>query len=304
MASAAASLPARWHIGIDLGGTKIEGILLDANHRECQRYRLETRAFEGYEAVLERIVHVYEHLADSAGDTAHTLGICTPGSISARTGLLKNCNATQLNGNPLQADLHRRLRRPFVLENDANCFALAEAGKGAGTGFGTVIGLVLGTGVGAGIVRDGSLLSGRHGIAGEWGHMSIDPNGPACYCGRNGCVERYLSGQALEQMYREVAGESLSLSCIVDRAREGEGHAPVLFDAFLANFAAAVANVVAILDPDAIVIGGGLASIDEIYSVGAERLSRAVFNDAFETPVLRNALGNSAGVIGAAMIGV
>jgi len=299
-----ADLTRQWHIGIDLGGTKIEGIVLDGGYRECMRLKLETRASEGYGRVLERIVHIYHTLSSALDNGAHTLGVCTPGSISVKTGLLKNCNATQLNGHPLQADLRERLGRPFALENDANCFAIAEARNGAGVGFGTVLGLVLGTGVGAGVVFDGRLLAGRHGIAGEWGHMAINPDGPSCYCGRKGCVERYLSGSALEASYLELSGQMIELSDIVGQARAGEKHSSVLLDKFLSDFASAVANVVAVLDPGVIVIGGGLASIDELYTVGVERLSRTVFNDSFETPVRRNALGNSAGVIGAAMIGI
>lgn len=304
MTDAEANLTPQMHIGIDLGGTKIEGIVLDGEYRECLRLRLETRASEGYERVLERIVHIYHMLRNAVGNGSHTLGICTPGSISGTTGLLKNCNATQLNGNPLQADLSGRLGHPFALGNDANCFAMAEARHGAGAGFGTVLGLVLGTGVGAGVVLDGRLLAGRHGIAGEWGHMAINPDGPSCYCGRKGCVERYLSGRALEASYLELSGQMVELSDIVGQARAGEKHSSVLLDKFLSDFASAVANMVTILDPDIIIIGGGLASIDELYTVGVERLSKTVFNDSFETPVHRNALGNSAGVIGAALLGI
>ncbi|WP_284425480.1 ROK family protein [Acidovorax sp. SUPP1855] len=294
----------RFHIGIDLGGTKIEGIVLDHQYRECRRIRMETRASDGYLPVLQRIIEMHSQLAAVVLGEEATLGICTPGSISKTTGLLKNCNATELNGHPLQADLRQRLGRPFAMENDANCFAIAEARQGAGSEHGCVLGLVLGTGVGAGIVVDGRVWSGRHGIAGEWGHMSIDPDGPACYCGRQGCVERYLSGTALEASYRQSTGQSADVARVVEMARHGDGAAVELLDRFLSQFAGAVANVVAVLDPDVIVIGGGLASMDELYEEGALRLQRMVFNDDFHTPVLRNRLGNSAGVIGAAMVGV
>jgi len=254
--------------------------------------------------VLQRIVGLYRGIAEETGGRPHTLGICTPGSISTKTGLLKNCNATQLNGHPLQADLKAGFARDFALDNDANCFAMAEACGGAGVGFGSVLGLVMGTGVGAGIVIDGKLLGGRHGIAGEWGHMSVDPAGPVCYCGRRGCVERYLSGQALESAYLRATGDMPGLAAIVERARGGEGAAAELLDRFLDDFAAAVASVVAVLDPEVIVLGGGLASIEELYADGAARLSRLVFNDAFDTPLVRNRLGNASGVIGAALIGI
>ncbi len=294
----------RFHIGIDLGGTKIEGIVLDHQYREYRRIRMETRASDGYAQVLQRIIEIHSQLALVALGGETTLGICTPGSISKTTGLLKNCNATELNGHPLQADLRERLGRPFAMENDANCFAIAEASHGVGSGHGCVLGLVLGTGVGAGIVVDGRLWSGRHGIAGEWGHMSIDPEGPACYCGRKGCVERYLSGTALEDRYHQSTGKRADAARIVEMARQGHGVAFDLLDRFLSQFAGAVANVVAVLDPDVIVIGGGLASLDELYEEGALRLQRMVFNDDFHTPVVRNGLGNSAGVIGAAMVGI
>jgi len=294
----------RFHIGIDLGGTKIEGIVLDDQYRECRRIRMETRACDGYAQVLQRIVDMHSQLGLVAAGKETTLGICTPGSISQATGLLKNCNATELNGHPLQMDLQQRLGRSFALENDANCFAMAEAGHGAGSGHECVLGLVLGTGVGAGIVVGGRLRGGRHGIAGEWGHMSIDPAGPACYCGRKGCVERYLSGSSLEARYLEDAGHWADAAGIVMMARQGDRIASALMDEFVEKFASALANVVAVLDPDVIVIGGGLASVDELYAEGVQRMREIVFNDGFHTPVLRNMLGNSAGVIGAAMAGV
>ncbi len=291
-------------IGIDLGGTKIEGVVFDEEFREVTRLRAQTRPDEGYPHVLERIVRLYESLGQSVGNATHTLGICTPGSISSKTGLLKNCNATELNGHPLLADLQQRLNRPLALENDANCFALAEAKSGAAVNVDVVLGIVLGTGVGAGIVVHGKLLTGRHGIAGEWGHTSVNPNGPPCYCGRRGCAERYISGRALQERYRERTGAAATVEGIVARARQGDTHASALLDDFLTDFAGAVANVIAVLDPQVIVIGGGLASIDELYDEAVLRLSRIVFNDSFDTPVLRNVLGNSAGVVGAALIGV
>ncbi|MDA8453250.1 ROK family protein [Acidovorax sp. GBBC 3334] len=295
---------ALYRIGIDVGGTKIEGIVLDAGGQECERLRSATPVQEGYEPVVESIARLYESLAERVGQGKHTLGIGTPGSISPATQLLRNCNATGLNGRPLYRDLEARIGRPFAMANDANCFALAESRMGAAAQSQEVLGIVLGTGVGAGLVVHGRLVEGRNGIAGEWGHMVLDSQGPACYCGRRGCVERYLSGPALEQAYRQATGTDMDAARIVDRARAGEGAAAAVFDRFLDRFAEALANVVAVLDPQAIVIGGGLASIDELYTEGVRRLLERVFCDAYTTPVLRNRLGNAAGVFGAAMVGI
>lgn len=294
----------RFRVGIDVGGTKIEGIVLDSHGGELTRLRRSTPVKDGYAAVVQGIVDVYRELADSVGDAEHTLGIGTPGSISPATGLLRNCNATVMNGNPLYSDLATRLRRPFAMTNDANCFALAEARLGAAAGAERVLGLVLGTGVGGGLVAGGRVVHGRNAIAGEWGHMVLDPAGPPCYCGRRGCTERYLSGPSFEQNYAATAGTATGAARIVELARKGDQRAGLVLDQFLARFAHAVANVIAVLDPDVIVLGGGLASIDEIYTVGARRLRDVVFSDTFDTPILRNKLGNEAGVFGAAMTGV
>ena len=278
--------------------------MLDDQRNELVRLRVQTDVAEGYRPVVNRIAQMYASLNSAIQNKPHTLGICTPGTVSNNTGLLKNSNATQLNGFPLKNDLGRLLKRPFALENDANCFALAEATFGAAKGYKNVFGLVMGTGVGAGIVVNGTLLNGRNRVAGEWGHMSIDPQGPICFCGRNGCVERYISGKALEESYYQLSGRRQPLEAIVQSAQAGESCALLVMEAFLDKFADAVANVVAVLDPDVIVVGGGLASIDYIFTEGRERLMRIVFGNAFDTPIVRNILGNTAGVIGAAIIGI
>ena len=299
------SAPAQpYRIGLDVGGTKIEGIVLDNQGREVVRLRRATPVAAGYGAVIENIAQHYRELAVCIGDAPHTLGMGTPGSISPSTALLRNCNATVLNGKPLKADLESRIGRSFCMANDANCFVLAEARLGAARPFQDVLGLVLGTGVGAGLVIGGQVVTGRNGIAGEWGHMVLDPSGPACYCGRRGCVERYLSGPSLAHAYGDCAGLSIDAQDVVRLARAGNPGAAATLDRFLDHFAHALANVIAVVDPQAIVLGGGLASIDEIYTQGVQRLRRLVFSDRFETPVLRNRLGNAAGVFGAAMIGV
>ncbi|WP_347483929.1 ROK family protein [Vandammella animalimorsus] len=292
-----------YRIGIDVGGTKIEGVVLDKDGNECIRLKYATPR-GSYSTIVQRIVDLYKDLSFFVGNEVHTLGIGTPGSISPTTGLLRSCNATQLNGHPLHRELERRIGKPFAIENDANCFALAEAQLGAAKEYEDVLALVLGTGVGAGLIVRGHLVSGRNRIAGEWGHMVLDPQGPQCYCGRRGCVESYLSGPALERQYTQITGQKLSTEQIVHRAQFNDQDACRILDHFTEYFAQAVASAVALVDPQTIVIGGGLASIDALYTKGAHRLRNLVFSDFYETPILRNQLGNSAGVIGAAMIGI
>lgn len=222
-----------YRIGLDVGGTKIEGIVLDGQGREFVRLRRATPVAGGYGAVVESIAQHYRELAACIGDAPHTLGMGTPGSISPSTALLRNCNATVLNGQPLQADLEVRIGRALRMANDANCFVLAEARLGAARQFQDVLGLVLGTGVGAGLVVGGQVVAGRNGIAGEWGHMVLDPSGPPCYCGRRGCVERYLSGPSLAHAYGGCAGHSIDAQGVVRLARAGNPGAAATLDRFL-----------------------------------------------------------------------
>ena len=288
-------------IGIDLGGTKIEGVVLDEQNRPIVRQRMATESGGGYAHIVERVARVVDALAPMASDTL-PIGVGTPGSVSQRTGLMKNCNTVCLNGRDLPGDLRGRLGRPVVVENDANCFALAEAVSGAGQGAPVVFGIIMGTGVGGGVVICGQLLRGAQHITGEWGHHSIDPGGPTCYCGRRGCVERYLSGPAVEEQCLTRTGAPATMAEIVTRARSREAAAGAVFDRFVDHFGRALANVVSILDPDVIVLGGGLSNIDELYEAGREAVARYVFNDELRTPILCNRLGDSAGVFGAAML--
>ena len=292
-------MPAR-SIGIDLGGTKVEGLVLDERLVPVHRVRLPTERERGYDHILGRIAAVVDDLRPHAPDV-RVIGIGTPGSLSARTGTLKNSNTTCLNGRPLASDLEARLGAAVRLENDANCFALAEARHGAAVGCGVVFGVILGTGVGGGIVVDGRVWSGPQHIAGEWGHHAIDPAGPRCYCGQRGCVETLLCGPALEAAYRE-AGERATAVEIAARASAGDPVATRVVDVWLDRFGRALANVVSILDPDAVVLGGGLSNIDALYTRGREAVARYVFNDELRTPILRNRLGDSAGVVGAALL--
>jgi fructokinase len=289
--------------GIDLGGTKIEGVVLDADGRERFRERVPTDQ-SSYDALLGGIERLYRRMADATGGAPHALGVGTPGAISRRTGLLKNSNTVCLNGMPVDRDLRTRLGRELAIENDANCFALAEALHGAGGGKRVVFGVILGTGCGGGIVVDGRVHRGLQAIGGEWGHMVIDPRGPLCYCGQRGCVETFISGSGLEKRHAEHTGERNSAQEIVAAWRRGEARATATMDDYFAHFGQSLANVIAVLDPDVVVLGGGLSNVDELYVRGVEEVAKRVFSDSLETPIVRHALGDSAGAIGAALIGV
>ena len=288
-------------IGIDLGGTKIEGVVLGPDGLPVMRRRVPTEQARGYDHIVETIGRLTDELRVLAPDCS-AVGIGTPGAVSSRTGLMKNSNTACLNGRDLPADLARRIGLRVIIENDANCFALAEAVSGAGRGARVVFGVIMGTGVGGGIVLDGRVWSGPQHIAGEWGHHSIDPNGPRCYCGQRGCVESTISGPAVQAQYREATGAALAMDEIVARARAGEMAAAAVFDRFLDRFGRSLANVTSILDPDVVVLGGGLSNLDELYDRGVAAVARYVFNDELRTPIRRNQHGDSAGVLGAAFL--
>jgi fructokinase len=290
-----------FRIGIDLGGTKTEGIVLDAAGRSVVRERVPTESARGYEAIVSRTAELVDRLRPHAPGAAH-VGIGTPGSTLVRDGRLKNSNTTCLNGRPLHHDLERVIGMPVRIENDANCFAVAEAVHGAGRGHRLVFGVILGTGVGGGIVIDGIPWAGRQHIAGEWGHHRLDPAGPKCYCAQRGCAETLLSGPALERAYAAEAGTSADAATIATRAEGGEPAAVRILEQYLDWFGRALANVVNILDPDVVVLGGGLSNLDALYDRGRGAVARYVFNDELRTPIVRNALGDSAGVIGAALL--
>jgi fructokinase len=288
-------------IGVDLGGTKIEGAVLDAAGRPIVRQRVPTEQQRGYEHIVEATGKLVDALRVQAPECG-AIGVGTPGAVSSRTGLLKNSNTACLNGRDLRGDLRMRIGLPVIVENDANCFALAEATSGAAQGSAMVFGIIIGTGCGGGLVVGGRLWSGPQHIAGEWGHHSIDPRGPECYCGQRGCVETYLAGPAVERAYAVRAGAPAGMAEIIACARTGEAAARAVFDDFLDHFGRALANVLAILDPDVVVLGGGLSNIEELYVEGRAAAARYVFNDELRTPILRNRLGDSAGVIGAALL--
>ena len=288
-------------IGIDLGGTKTEGIVMDASGGTVARERRATPAAQGYDAILANVAALVHDLEVRAGENCH-VGIGTPGSISTRTRLLKNSNTTCLNGKPVQQDLERLLKRTIRLENDANCFALSEARDGAGRGHDVVFGVIMGTGVGGGVVVRGQLVSGRQHIAGEWGHNVLEPDGPPCYCGKRGCVETFLSGPGLARDYATHGGASLTANDIVAHAASGEARARATLDRYLDRFGRALSVVVNILDPDVVVLGGGMSNIDALYTDGRARLAGYIFNDELRTEIARNQHGDSSGVRGAAQL--
>lgn len=295
-------------LGVDLGGTKIEAVLArrgPAGELEVvERRRVPTASEEGYEAVLGRAAGLIRSLAAGHDLAAIPIGMGMPGGTTRRGGLVKNSNAVCLNGRPFRADLASALGREIAFENDANCFALAETVLGAAAAHrdGIVFGVILGTGVGGGIVARGEIWSGGQGIAGEWGHHAIRSDGDqVCYCGNTGCLELYASGPAVELAYERQSGQHLSLAEIA-AARDVDPHADAAIRGLLEAFARGLANVIDILDPSAIVLGGGVSNLDVFYDEGARRVGELVFNDELTTPILRHALGDSAGVLGAALI--
>lgn len=289
-------------IGIDLGGTKIEGVVLDHDGNELLRKRVETRQSEGYQAILYTLVQLVGHLEAEVGKPC-SVGIGTPGAISAVTGRMKNSNTHCLNGQPLLEDLQTALDRPLRIANDANCFALSEALDGAGKGYGVVFGVIMGTGVGGGIVFNGQLHSGHQHIGGEWGHNILELDGPHCYCGHKGCVETLISGPGLSADFHRHGGDSaLVASDIEALATQGNVLAEAIMQRFFDRFGRAMAMVVNILDPDVIILGGGLSNVDRLYSEGRKRLVHYVFNDELITPILKNVHGDSSGVRGAAQL--
>ena len=286
-------------IGIDLGGTKTEGALVDRGGSVISRHRLATPRAEGYRAILNKIVSLVDQLESESGETC-SVGIAAPGAIDAQ-GRVKNSNTQCLIGAAFQSDLEACLERPIRVENDANCFALAEALFGAGRDMPSVFGVIMGTGVGGGIVIQQRLHTGPQHIAGEWGHNALDPDGPSCYCGQQGCIETYLSGPGFFADYRRLGGATAaSPEEVISKARENDPIAQEALDNLLERFGKAVAGVINILDPHVVVLGGGLSNIEELYDEGPRRIAKYVFNPTLETPIRRNLRGDSAGVLGAA----
>jgi predicted NBD/HSP70 family sugar kinase len=294
-------------IGVDLGGTKIEIIALADGGRELLRRRVATPR-EDYAAIIETIaalVHETERELGSVG----SVGIGTPGSISRATGLLRGSNSICLNGQPIAADLARRLGRDVRIANDANCFALSEATDGAGAGAEVVFGVILGTGVGAGIVVRGGVLTGPNAIAGEWGHNPLpwprdgERPGPPCFCGNTGCIEMFLSGPGLERDHLRLAAAPLTAHEIATRASIGDAECAATMAAYEERLARALAHIVNILDPDVIVLGGGMSNVERLYVSVPKLWQPWVFCDRVDTKLVRHSHGDSSGVRGAAWLG-
>jgi fructokinase len=297
-------------LGVDLGGTKIEAVLLRGEaHVEVARLRVATDQAEGYEAIVARTAKLVRDVVEVAGVTSDqvTFGVGMPGHVSRGSGLVKNSNTACLNGRPFREDLARAVGRPIAFENDANCFTLAEALAGAGAPYrdGVVFGVIMGTGVGGGLVVRGEVWPGIQGIGGEWGHHAVwagRSDARPCYCGQRGCLERYVSGPAVEEEYAARAGTRRTVQEIA-RCRVTDPHAAATIESFLDAFGRGVANLIDMLDPSAIVLGGGLSNLAVLLDEGRERVRGYVFNDELTTPIVKNTLGDSAGVIGAALVG-
>ena len=293
-------------LGIDLGGTKIELIALDADGAEVCRRREATPQGD-YWGTLETIRQLVLRAERERGETG-SVGIGTPGAISRASGRLKNSNSVCLNGQPLIEDLQRVLDRPVRMANDADCFALSEASDGAAAGRPVVFGVILGTGVGGGIVVKGRLLQGPNAIAGEWGHNPLpwpqadELPGPECYCGKRGCIETFLSGPGLARDFLQHAGQSLTGVEILARAESGDAEAELAFQRYEDRLARGLAHVINLLDPDAIVLGGGLSNCDRLYEEVPKRWGRYVFSDRVDTLLLPPRHGDSSGVRGAAWL--
>jgi len=293
-------------IGIDLGGTKIEAIALGDDGGELFRRRVPTPSGD-YEATLNAIAALVTSIEKEL-DAKGSIGIGTPGAISPRSGLIKNSNSVVLNGRPLDRDLVAKLGRPIRIENDANCFALSEAVDGAGRDASVVFGVILGTGVGGGIVIDKRVIAGRNRIAGEWGHNPLpwprveELPGPPCYCEKSGCIETFLSGPGLARDHRIRTGKDLSANEIASAADTGDKDAGAVMEAYEDRLARGLAHVVNIVDPDVIVLGGGLSNIERLCRNVPALIRRYVFSDDVATPILRAMHGDSSGVRGAAWL--
>ncbi|MDX1253244.1 MAG: ROK family protein [Gammaproteobacteria bacterium] len=295
-----------FRIGVDLGGTKIEAIALDSAGVERVRRRVPTPSGD-YHATLRAIAALVAGIEAELGG-AGTVGIGTPGAVSRATGLLKNSNSTCLNGQPLRQDLERLLARPVRLANDADCFALSEATDGAAAGAAVVFGVIIGTGVGGGVVAHGRLLAGPNAIAGEWGHNPLpwpQPGewpGPPCYCGKTGCIETLLSGPGMSGEHHAVTGERRMPDEIAARAAVGDQRCEATLARYEDRLARALAGVINILDPEVIVLGGGLSNLARLYANVPRLWSRYVFSDRVDTRLVPPAHGDSSGVRGAAWL--
>ncbi len=295
--------------GIDLGGTKIEGLILkNLNDPEVLfRDRVPTEANQGYEHILSQVKKIVDAMENAHGHKPDTIGFSTPGVLDPKLGTMKNCNTVVLNGQRMKDDLERILGVKTEMANDADCFALAEARYGVVKeqfpDARVVFGVILGTGVGGGLVVDGRAIVGLQGIAGEWGHNFLDESGGPCYCGKSGCVENVISGPALERYYFKETGNRKPLKDIVALAESKvDPTAQKTILRLIEFFGKGLSVIINIVDPDVIVIGGGVGNIDLLYDRGLDSVRKYVFNNRLDTPIVRPSLGDSAGVFGAAFL--
>lgn len=293
-------------IGVDLGGTKIEALALDEGGVELARHRIDTPRGD-YAGTIASIRGLVERLEAETGRTA-TVGIGIPGTVSRRTGLVKNANSTWLNGRPFQVDLSAAMGREVRLANDANCLAVSEATDGAAAGAAVVYGVILGTGCGGGVAFHGNVHNGPNGVAGEWGHLPLpwataaETPGPDCYCGKQGCMETWVSGTGFARDFLEQTGRALSGKQIIAEAEAGGPDALAALDRLEDRLARGLAMVVEVLDPDVIVVGGGVSRVQRLYPGVAAKMARYVFGGEFETPLVPAVHGDSSGVRGAAWL--
>ena len=293
----------KYRIGIDLGGTKIESVLLSPDRTELYRERIPTPAGNHYDSIVKAVHDQIRAMVEKIpGNSDFSIGIGIPGAVNKETGRVHNANTTCLIGKPFQSDLETLCQKKIAMENDANCFTLIEALEGSGKGYGMVFGIIMGTGCGGGICINGTIWSGANGIAGEWGHFPMDPGGRICYCGNKGCVETKISGSGIEASFFEKFGRRLKMKDIVAGYRKNEASCKIVFLQFLEDFGKALGGLISVLDPDVVVIGGGLSKIDEIYTTGVEQVRKYAFHKNIKTPILKNRLGDSSGVIGAALL--
>jgi fructokinase len=295
--------------GIDLGGTKAEGVVLGPGGLKdiLFRDRVPTGAENGYQHILGQINKLVSMMEQKLGYRPAKLGIGTPGTLDPKLGTMKGCNSECMNFQPMKSDLEKLLGMEIFIANDANCFALAEARMGVVKEkypkANVVFGVIMGTGVGGGLVVDGKVLNGLQGIGGEWGHNFLDESGGPCYCGKSGCVEKVLAGPSLEKYYASMAGSKKSLKEIYELYKSGDKHATETIQRMTHFFGLALSVIVNIIDPDVIVIGGGVGNIDEIYTAGVESVRKFAFNNGvLDTPIVKPMLGDSAGVFGAAYL--
>jgi fructokinase len=295
--------------GIDLGGTKIEGVILKSQDDPSvlTRLRVDTERDKGYDHIVSQVGVLIKKMKQESGLEPSIIGMGTPGALDPITHTIKNSNTTVMNGMPFKRDLEERLKLEFELANDANCFAIAEAKMGIVKDVmpqaRMVFGVIMGSGVGGGLVMDGKVWNGRQGIGGEWGHSFLDESGGECYCGNVGCVETIFSGPSLERYYTSLTGQKVKLREIVERHKQGtDPYSSQTVERLLHFFGKGIANLINILDPDCIVLGGGVGNIDLLYTEGLERVKKFVFNPRLDTVILKPKLGDSAGVFGAAFL--